>query len=220
MKLQRLYSLFFAITIIPLLASCGKLKGCQHNGWTDFSFELPVTISPTKDTFNIGDTIWIDINYGDYLVNYEYDSHKTYDMTGYDFKTSYSITDLNTPKPSISYHNPNITTYKGNTTFTSIMTADYNLISVSYTHENGMNSYKAAFVVDKPGFYAITFQNIIEVNARGIDKCPNEHISVNYPTNNNGDNNYEMLQYAPKSDFGSLSLDDFHKAGGYCFYVK
>jgi hypothetical protein len=214
-----LFSLLIT-TFTSSLTGCGKLKGCEHNGWTDFTFEIPVTISPVKDTFNIGDTIWININYGDQLVNYEYDKHKTYDMTGYDFKTWFSITDLNTPKPSYSYPNPNIITYKGNSISSSIATSNYSLISISYAHENNMNLYKAAFVIDKAGFYAIAFSNAIRENTRGIDKCPNEHITVNYPVNNNGDNNFEMLQYAPGSDFGSLSLSEFNQAGGYCFYVK
>ena len=49
-----IYFSFFAL----LIASCGKFNSCK----TYYTFEMPVTISPVKDTVSIGDTLWLEIN--------------------------------------------------------------------------------------------------------------------------------------------------------------
>jgi hypothetical protein len=44
-------------------SSCKKQKEiCQ---WSYFTFEHPVSVYPTKESYNIGDTIWFEMNFSD-----------------------------------------------------------------------------------------------------------------------------------------------------------
>ncbi len=201
-------------------------SGCIKN-WKDcdkgktslgLSFILPIEISPAKDTFNIGDTITIEHVFNENLVNQS--NGKTYSVVDHDFKTTMAITDLNTPSPSKSYKNPTLITLEGESTGNYITSSDYQAIYVNYHHENGQFKYKVLFIVDKPGFYLINFFSQRLEKTSNITECPEEFLAPYYTTNNNGDNNYEMIKNAISDYYYSYDVERYNKEGAYCFYVK
>ena len=70
--------LIFLLSLI--LSSCIK-KECQIVG--AYEFEIPVTLSPPKDTFNIGDTITISSIFADEV--YERKTDKWYKLENFRF---------------------------------------------------------------------------------------------------------------------------------------
>jgi hypothetical protein len=182
-----------------------------------YEFNLPVTISPAKDTFKVGDTIWLENSFSHKLMNHE--NGKIYTVEGFDFKTTMVITDLNSPFPAKSYPGPRITTYKGKTEGEYVQTTDYTSIHLSYDYNEGMYYYKAAFIPDKPGKWLINFFSFHDGEKVDITKCNNETLFVEYATNNALSNNYEIVKEAKDHKFSSLSFDDFNKIGAFAFYV-
>ena len=63
------YCIFFTLA---LLSICG-CSSCFPNGASDcekhYDFTIPMTISPAKDTFHIGDTIWVESIVSNHLTN-------------------------------------------------------------------------------------------------------------------------------------------------------
>lgn len=212
------FLLLSVIAAVGMLTSCGGGK-CEQRGFTELEFDLPVKITPSRDTFRIGDTIWIENSFDDMLVNQN--SNKSYRVQNFDFGTNLTITDLNSPPIAISYKNPIIITVEGTTTGTNIGTVDYQTIYVDYDYTQNRYRYKAAFILDRSGFYLIAFSSHSS-GRRDIDitDCPDERITNTYNTNDRVDNNYMMIKNAVDPHYKNLPEEMFNDAGGYCFYVK
>ena len=54
----------YAVALITLCASCTK-KECYRA----YLFKYPVSIYPAQDTFNVGDTVWVEINLEDMIID-------------------------------------------------------------------------------------------------------------------------------------------------------
>lgn len=205
------------VIVIFVNSSCKKVFRCEGQGQMYYSFDLPVSIQPQKDTFAVGDTIWIENSFSTQLYN---DGNgKTYDVSKVDFQTTLAITDLNTPFPAFSYPNPKIYNVYGSTEGNAT-SANYQALYIEYTLAEGQFKYKAAFALDRPGFYITCFSSFRNGFDVDITECPNETLGVNYVPNNKGDNNYEMIKNAKDENFAKTTLENFNKIGGYCFYVK
>jgi hypothetical protein len=66
---------------LNLFSSCHKPK----NEYVEMIFKLPFTITPTKDTINVGDTLTLEANFSDSLK--EEFSGRYYRLKDFDFKT-------------------------------------------------------------------------------------------------------------------------------------
>ncbi len=55
--------IWIILSVLLMSSSCKKQKEiCQ---WSYFTFEHPVSVYPTKESYNIGDTIWFEMNFSD-----------------------------------------------------------------------------------------------------------------------------------------------------------
>lgn len=96
---------------VLFLISCGKNKECNGiSNQINLYFTLPVKTSPVKDTFNIGDTIWIEQEFSNSLKNSQ--NGKYYTLNNFDFNAGFSLIDLN-KVGSIAITNPKIIVYEG-----------------------------------------------------------------------------------------------------------
>ena len=205
------------IGVLLNISSCGKLGKCEGKSRMDYEFVLPVTISPAKDTFRVGDTIWIENSFSNQLLNHR--NGKTYEVENFNFETTMAIKDLNTVFPAVSYSKPLIITYEGKTTGNYIQSSDYEALYIDYDYKDGFYRYKAAFILDKAGFYLIDFFSYMDGNKVDITSCANETLYMEYVTNNRGDNNYEMIKYSKDHKFSKLTIENYNKEGCYCFHV-
>jgi len=77
--------------LILLSASCKKNKKCSRG----YELEHPVTVSPIKESYNIGDTIWFEMNFSDVfnaLVTNNYDGSTHYEnirLQNFDFHRNF-----------------------------------------------------------------------------------------------------------------------------------
>lgn len=196
---------FLYITVITafLFNSCNRCDGLKG-----FRFAIPTSIYPAKDTFAVGDTIWIEQHFADKLPSI--DNGKLYSIHNYDLKVDYSIIDLTTASPSTSYTSPFITTYHGNTIGKNI----------EYEFNNGFYHYKASPVLNKPGLYFISFGSGANGERFGSSGCI-KAITLQFNTNNRGDNNYEFMKNGVDTvHYANMSKEEFDQWGSYCFYVR
>ncbi len=205
-----------SLVIILLLTNCAK-KECREgnllSNQINLYFVLPVKVYPAKDTFKIGDTLWIEQEFSDQLANIN--SGKTYKLANFDFTMGMSIDDLNKPDFA-TYPNPKIVAFMGRI-------GGENGNDFIHEYQNNIYRFKAAFIIERKGFYKIGFGGSPREgkgSVSGITTCKNEYYDFDYTVNNKGDNNYEMLQFSVANTFKNYSLDRFNKEGSYCFIVK
>ena len=130
------------------------------------------------------------------------------------------IADLSSPPPAISYVRPNIITYEGKTSGDYIISDNYQSIHLENVYKDNVYRYRSAFIVDKPGCYMIYYFSNADANRTDITECKNETLFMEYITNNATNNNYEMVKNAKDPEFSELTIEDYNKTGGFCFYVK
>lgn len=195
--------------------SCGKKKDCSGglgSNQINLRFELPVKIYPAKDTFKVGDTMWIEQEFNDQLVNLN--NNQTYKFENFNFKASLSIHDLNVDG-IYSYQNPLIIVYVGTSKGESGTSMDFE-------YENNKYHFKAAFIPNRKGLYMMNFGSAI--GPKGADtkitECKNEYYEFFTITNGNTDNNYEMMKNAVDPFYKEMTKEKFYAGGGYCFYIK
>lgn len=206
------------LSLIPLFSlfslfnsGCKKITDCEDGLRTDYLFDLPINISPAKDTFNVGDTIWIEQNFGHDLLNKHY--NKYYKLENFAFKNVWIVSDL--VNPTVPYIPPTINDKIGSTTISNTGRS----LLINYDYSDNTYQYKTAIKLEKKGLFHIGFfsQNNGDIN---LTKCRNENVEFIFTTNGSTNNNFEMLKSGNDPFAKNASLEDFNKEGGYCFHVK
>jgi hypothetical protein len=147
-------TLYYFSLFTLLITSCGK--ECK----TYYSFEMPVTISPVKDTISIGDTLWLEINVTSMLKDRESNTlidvknqMLTWDQNMTIFfrkivNTSNSIAEQEdaVSKFDFFYEKGKLVDYTGNLAK-----------GIEFNYENGNYSIIAGIIPKDSGIYFLTF---------------------------------------------------------------
>lgn len=211
------YVYITSFLFLMMTASCGNKKKCDGQPGLSYIFELPVKIFPAKDTFIVGDTIWIENSFSNNLFNI--DNGKIYNVDNYDFKTKMYIIDLST-NYSYSYINPKLIDVNGITENSTPVNIMHQTLNIRYAYKDNMYLYKTMFIVEKSGFYMFQFASDVYMKSVDFTECPDEEIRPRYATNNKGDNNYEWIRLSKDVYYNQYDKERFDNEGCYCFYVK
>ncbi|MEO1437474.1 MAG: hypothetical protein AAFV80_18170 [Bacteroidota bacterium] len=214
----------FSLPILLLFfASCDK-KNCPTEG-EGYIFNLPVSLSPTKDTFAIGDTITVISQFSHNV--YERKTEQNILLENFLFYPILEMDKIDS-LPSIG----RIEEFFDIILFTS---SNYHLQTFSngdqsllghYGYENGIYTIEYQLVTKSPGLYLLRQgHDLVKKPEQDFEgKCKNLGIDVAAVINGGGDNNVDMLLDSPDPHFNDWTLIDperrFHKMGGYCFYVR
>ena len=194
------------------LTSCRKITGCTTNQTADlYRVQIPVTLYPAKDTFKIGDTLWIEQHFADHLR--EEVNGLILDFTDFDFKAKAVTADLINYNDLSMKHNQFATV--GSIKSTGIAGGVY----ITYLHENGYYKHKMGIAMTQKGLFRISMRTM-RYNDFDFTKCRVEELDLRYSINNKGDNNFHMMQDAKDPFALKANREDFDKFGSYCFYVK
>lgn len=201
-----------SLVIILLLTNCAK-KECREgnliSNQINLYFVLPVKVYPLKDTFNVGDTLWIEQEFTDQLQNSQ--NKKYYTLHNFDFSVGYSFIDLN-QTGSRTITNPKIILYEGT------YTGESSTI-VSYKYQNNTYRYKAAFMPQQTGLFMLEFGST-RYKGTGVTQCKREYYEITFYNNEQANCNYEFLKKSVDKFYQDRSADLFNSAGSYAFYVK
>ncbi len=211
--------------VLNTYSSCDILKplpGCEGtNGstGTGYEFEIPFTISPSKDTFAIGDTITIESNFDDSLYNHL--SQKYYQIGDFDFLISAYFDDLKTD-PLIGTRDFDIIAITG--TSREEPSSFGKQFFIKHDYKENKHRYKVKIVMQKKGYFVffpgsfISDYKLSELGQR-ITDCDQESVNLFFSTNF-GENNSYMKQYASDHNVREWKENDIKSGGLYFFYVK
>jgi hypothetical protein len=214
-------TLLFAVII--LLSGCDNIfdtKDCNQT----YVFSIPFTIFPAKDTFQIGDTLWLESIIPDELTDKL--TGKSIPVRNFDFKIESFILRMDTLvqapdgkmlQPSAS----NDFSYLMN--YGEFQIKDFSIFSVikaHYEQENNNQKLRIGIIPIKRGLFEIEFNNLTDdlTNVNLTDGDCYENLELSYQMNENEeDNNYHLLLDSP----GQItSPEGFKQFGGYAFWVK
>lgn len=211
------------VSIISVLFVACIKEECKINGG-QYEFEIPVTLYPANDTFNIGDTIAIKSSFSDEVFERMTDRH--YKLENFRFFPGTEIQRIDVHpaieslddfeviiNPSIEYE---VRTFSSGE---KRLKGEYRYSSESY--------YLEFFLIpNKIGMYYIEQSVAPDISPHQDfeGKCSNLEVGGAVVLNGGADNNIHMLSDSPDPHFNDWILqkphERFHKFGGYCFYVK
>ena len=216
MKNTFLFLLLYSITI----SSC-KDK-CESDG--GHVFEIPVTLSPARDTFNIGDTITVTSIFPDEVRDTRRDMN--FKLKDYNFFPSSNMIKIDTLNYLVEF---------GDNFDVLIDTAfDYSIFNYSSGNEGLIgdhiyadNTYSLSYklVTRKEGLYFFKHfhQLLLSPNQDFEGKCAAVESIAHTRLNDRADNNIDMLTSSPDPSYSEILISNperYHNGGGYCFYVR
>ena len=206
-----------------LSSSCNRnKKECEGSFGIFYNFDIPYTITPMQDTFSVGDTIWMELNFSNKLYNKA--NGKTYTVNDFEFKMYSDISDLftNTVRPTHEF------TMLDNLGHID-SSADRNgpLFHINTQMEGDVYTWKAGFILLKKGLYAFAPGSEIRNDGplsdqsppQQITQCPNEGVSLDFVLANGNGNSYLLDNASDDNPRERWDRTAFDKAC-FAFYIK
>lgn len=217
MKNSIMFFAFFA-----LLTNC-NLSCDPKDCWRTYEFTIPFSITPALDTFQIGDTLWLQS-----LIPNNITDNATGELVpvnDFDFKVRSYINRMDTAiqimgNTASPYAVNDFVYFNEKGIFETINLSSVSFIKIHYTSEESSQKLKIGIVPQKRGLFQIAFANLTDdatkVNLTNSDCF--ENLKMSYKMNDNmDDNNFHLLQDSP-APIGTL--DAFQQSAGYAFFVK
>ncbi len=193
-------------------------------GYAGYELIIPVRLYPAKDTFRVGDTIYIESVFSD----------SVYDRsTGRKFL----IEDMNWRVGSLIYPiNVDTVLATGYRNFQVIVPKEYDFEPFvyssgeigyygTYNYDGSIYSLKFQLIPKAIGIYYFLFgiNDLRFINIEFEEKCSSASVYVYATMNEGSDNNIHLFKESPNEFFRVQMFnrpeEEFYKAGGYCFVV-
>ena len=216
-------NLFIPGFLAILLFSACIREECQvPNGV--YLFEIPVTLSPAKDTFRVGDTLSIVSEFSDDV--FELNTARTYKLPNFTFSPATEMRKIDEEdSPANISDNFDFWVPEGTDYNLSYLGSEGGQYAVGqYVYENGHYRLEFKLVARRPGLYAIEQGCALLKGDQDFEgKCDRLDMEVFSRMNEGADNNIQLLSDSPDPHFSEWILikpqTRFHKFGGYCFIV-
>lgn len=201
---------------------CGEK--CIDNASTEYLFELPISLTPAQDTFQVGDTITIESVFSDQVL--EKNLQQRFSLIDWKFypRTNISKIDHNPAEDGLPFFevllaeapNYHLRQYSGGTSG----------LSGQYEYREGKYFLRFKLIPQMPGLFCMENGSALYPQNEWQDfpgRCKNSSSNAFVNMNNGADNNIHYLSLSPDPHYNAWILsspdDTFHKFGGYCFVV-
>lgn len=207
-----------------LFVKCIK-EECKINGG-QYEFEIPASLSPLKDTFNVGDTIFFVSGFSENV--FERETGRTYMLKDFKFYPRLRLREVSGVMANEGALLNFDVLVDTSTNFSQFNYSDGAIGYVGeYSYANSGYSLVYQLVPKEPGLYYFSYFSNVFNFGEGQDfegKCSNLDIDAAVVLNDGADNNIHMLSDSPDPHYNNWILqkpeERFYKFGGYCFYVK
>ena len=206
---------------ILLFASC-ESKECSKID--NYTFEIPFTLTPALDTFQIGDTIIFHSKFEKKLT--DLDSDETYILEDFKFRPTTELNQIDM-NPAIDGVNSFELLIEDTTDYKIESFSTGQLILGEYNFDGQYYSLTFKLIPTKVGLFhleQISWLSRLQSQSQSFEgKCSGKDIENISNLNDGADNNIDFLLDSPDPRFNTWILEKpferFHKFGGYCFYV-
>ncbi|MBK7937855.1 MAG: hypothetical protein IPJ82_12525 [Lewinellaceae bacterium] len=210
----------FAVSLL-FCFSCGS---CKDKNCPDFlQYEVPYTAAPIQDTFHLGDTIWIEMNFADTLTDLNGGITNIFSNFNFKLELQCDRFDIDPPQgKAVSFMDP--LAFVGEVTAQVLPISDVSYFEVQPLYANHIYHFKSAFVLKEEGGFLCTLipntdnrTNPFKITGN-CDQIP-LYIQSKVNSGSPAENNYQLLKSSPVSVYRDMTLERFG-AGAFCFVVK
>jgi hypothetical protein len=208
--------------LLSLFSGCDGCKVCQKN----FTFELPLTLTPSKSEYKVGDTIIISSKFSKDMIDAL--THEQVRVENYDFGVRMYIGRHDTKPSQVANTYFDVKALIGEIDAQYFQVSDSTLLGgIPVTHQLKYNqlpneySLQLRLLAKRKGLYSIFFGSRLSNTDAGLLKnCGTGIDFLRFNLNKKSNNNYEFLQTSPDDNIKKIGKEEFDRDGYYTFYVK
>lgn len=206
---------FFSFIILSftlfLAVDCEGPEVCTK----EYKFEFPVTITPVLDTFQVGDTIWVNLEFDNSNI-LDLNSGNFLDLQDFEFQFEMIFEKFDTIGPVNAFDYFNHQALIGDIFIQNIESFNELIMILDKTDSERKISY--FLIPQQVGNYVMAFTSILngdEVTLQN-QNCT-ETIKLSFSTNGNVENNFDF--YKTNSTNTKITLEEFQESGAFAFKV-
>lgn len=214
------YLKFIFILVITISVSCKKENNCPKE------FELKGKITPLKDTFNLGDTLFLESSFNKILVeNY---TNKSYDMSNINWYPALNVYKIDSGDIEAIFNQKTdnfIDILYCSNNDTNWFTYDEGRKYLQLNYDFNEDDYKLEVIISikKSGLFLIEFGGGFENSKQEFNgKCTNVDFNAYTRINNTSNNNIELLKLSQTNYFNDWLYNNeerFYKRGSFVLLV-
>lgn len=224
-----IYSLLFlSLSFINFYSSCDKPK----DEYIEVIFEVPLSITPIKDSINLGDTLTLEANFSDSVR--EVKTGKRFKLQNFDFKTRISFFRLTSNTIYLSQQPGSLSSYNIYPITGSISNTGESFANLNFQQMNSDYFAKIKLVPKTKGVFNIGFYSqhvhsnipLTSINVGNTSSGGKKIAALKniWYTVNNGNTNVELLKQHSKLVSASTNPTEDNiqseQRGTYTFVVK
>lgn len=220
MKPDQFIALLYLCTAV-FLAACDKNCKDKNRPVSSYLFELPATLTPLRDTYQVGDTITVRSEFDDMV--FELETQKRYHLENWKFYPGTILHKIDTV-PAKQEFAPYFDFFVSDIFAPRLVNNE--VLSTRYSYDEGKYKLEIILIPKIEGLYYLEQGSSLYPQDEWQDfpgKCRNISSEALVTLNNSDDNNIEFLRHSPDPHYSEWILLEpearFHKGGGYCFYV-
>ena len=222
-------STFLFLMAISIL-SCGSGCGKDDDKWEEvyFEFVMPVTVTPAKDTFRIGEEIRFKAKISDSL--FDHLSGKKYHLPNFAFNTFLTANRISDKTKRVDFQESAMLKFDITNSIGGLKNVSSQFADLTKTYENGFYIFDFSIQPKEKGTYHIRF--IYSPGSSGYtilpqEFAPNEPGVKRFPrmkviryTLNDGNTNYNIYSDNSLPLTASDGTNTLDRIIGYTFVVK
>lgn len=212
---------FLLVCILISLHSC---TGCKDKGCPDYLlYKIPLTLTPACDTFQLGDTIWIKLDFDHTLIDMNGGIANTF--SNYDFRLEWqgdkiSVTPLDAH--AVAYFLP--VHVLGATEPVGLPSSGVSFYKVFPEYDGQFYRFECGFVLRDTGTFVVALHPYKPVS--GYDRqegwdCPRTSFVLDTRINSGDpdENNFHLLKTSPEPVYQNMTRERFG-TGAFAFVVE
>ncbi len=214
--------IYFFLGIIMLSFSCTSCDPTGANVCTrDYSFTVPVKITPIRDTFHLGDTLQISMNFPKNMIDNSSDS---FDLSAFPFNATIDLLKIDEAPFS---DGPGMASYKAitggiNVVYFSATASEE--VQIVFDKATNLFLFSCNVILEKKGVFDLSYQSadfFDEFNEFDFkNECRTNSVKIFYDLEaDSTKTNFELLGQSPDSQIVAITREKFDKSGGFAFVV-
>lgn len=214
--------IYFSLTCVFLAIGCDE--NCIEPYSTRYVFDLPVSLTPARDTFRVGDTITVESVFSDQVL--ERNLQQRLPLVDWKFypRTNINKIDDNPAKDGLPFFE--VLLAEAPNYYLREYSSGTSGLSGAYEYNEGNYSLKFKLIPQMPGLFHMENGSALYPQNEWQEfpgRCKKNSSEAFVNMNNGADNNIQYLELSPDPHYNNWILikpeDRFHKFGGYCFVV-
>lgn len=194
-----------------MAVDCEGPKSCE----IDYHFDFPVNLSPASNTYQVGDTIWVNIEY-DNTDLLEHHSGEIISANEFDFIFEMLFENFTLDNTEDGFEKIHFGATQG---MVSLYNYDnFNTLILDFEKSESIRYITYYLVPQQPGNFLIGFSSVLnQFEVTFLDEMCKETLEITFKVNEGENNNFQF--YLDNSNNDIITAESYKDIGGFSFTV-